>query len=321
MATHNVSTWAELASAIRNASGGDTIKLVDDINCNNEIPQGVESTVSCGQLSSLTIDGSYEEDGVTKNHIIYNLRTSLSNPVSIFQLSCPNYNYTKTIKNITFVNLILNAPLLYMANGGTYSHTFTIRNCNFVGKRYDYLFGCGTQTGIILKMYQCFINVPYYGTTQAKAAINKPLYSQNAIIYNSRVREYFNDTYTPSTNDSDVTCGVYNIAVDGCRIEGEVVGGKYARYHSSNAISSFTPSTQNVYDVDFKLTNTGEDSVPLYAHKGVIKSPITRKDDETIAYTISSQSTGTILATESQMKDAQWLHDQNFDIIVPSQGE
>ena len=51
MATHEVSTWAELAEAIRTAAGGDTIKLIADIDCNDEIPEGVSSTIPSYEVS------------------------------------------------------------------------------------------------------------------------------------------------------------------------------------------------------------------------------------------------------------------------------
>ena len=107
------------------------------------------------------------------------------------------------------------------------------------------------------------------------------------------------------------------IALTDVRVEGEVVSGKYPRYHSDATISGYTPSAQNVYDVDFKLTNDTDTSVPLYAFKGVVKVPICKKDDETTTYTISSASTGVIQATESQMQDVDWLTQNGFD-IVPS---
>ena len=108
--------------------------------------------------------------------------------------------------------------------------------------------------------------------------------------------------------------------LSGCRVEGEVVSGKYPRYHHSTALSNYTPSSQNVYDVDFKLTNDTDTSVPLYAFKGVVKVPIRKKDAETTTYEISSASTGVILADESQMQDTDWLIQQGFDIVPSNQG-
>jgi hypothetical protein len=113
MATYEVSTWAQLRSAITSAVAGDVIKLIADIDCNDIIPEGVASTVVFPIGASVTIDGSYEEDNTIKNHEIRNLRTSVNSPVSIFKISRPGSSaITHTMKNIDFVNLVLNKPLL-----------------------------------------------------------------------------------------------------------------------------------------------------------------------------------------------------------------
>jgi hypothetical protein len=95
MATIEVSTWAELAAAVRAANSGDTIKLIADIDCNDEIPEGVSSTINSPiSINTLTITGEYTEDNVTKSHVIKNLRTSSSIPVPIFKFTA---DYTKYI--------------------------------------------------------------------------------------------------------------------------------------------------------------------------------------------------------------------------------
>lgn len=76
MATVNVSTWAELRNAITGAASGDNIKLIADIDCNGEIPEGVSSKITIEK--TITIDGSYTENDVIKNHEIRNLRTQVS---------------------------------------------------------------------------------------------------------------------------------------------------------------------------------------------------------------------------------------------------
>ena len=79
MATVNVSTWAELANAIQ-ASYDDasiTINLTADIDCNNEIPLGVETKITTPEYwdRTYTIEGNH--------HVIRNLRTHITNPVDI----------------------------------------------------------------------------------------------------------------------------------------------------------------------------------------------------------------------------------------------
>lgn len=62
MATINVSTWSELVTALTNHGNNDTIKLITDTDCNNEIPGGVDSTINCGS-TAVTLTGDYIESG------------------------------------------------------------------------------------------------------------------------------------------------------------------------------------------------------------------------------------------------------------------
>jgi hypothetical protein len=165
---------------------------------------------------------------------------------------------------------------------------------------------------------RCYFNIPYNGNTAYGNSLIDPYSVGSNIGYmtNCHIRETFTGTYTPSPIEDNTNSGIYFMALSGCRVEGEIVSGEKARYHSDNILSGYTPSIQNVYDVDFKLTTTAT-SVPLYAFKGVVKVPIRKKGAETTTYTISSASTGVILADESQMKDTDWLIQHNFD-VVPS---
>ena len=50
MATYEVSTWTELVEAletINESTESQTIKITADIDCNDEIPEGVASTIVC----------------------------------------------------------------------------------------------------------------------------------------------------------------------------------------------------------------------------------------------------------------------------------
>lgn len=320
MATHEVSTWAQLVSAITSAGSGDTIKLIADIDCNDEIPEGVTSTIS-GTVSYFNLDGEYTENGVTKRHVIKNLK---NNSVTIFKIITDMYTDSMTIKGIDFINLVLSAPLLESYNNASgNNNSILIQNCRFTGKRTDHLIKVSrerTSYKSTFNFQRCYCNIPYNGN-----ALNKlPLISLYAdgigYMSNCRIRETFLNTYTPSSTDGDITCSVFNMRLSGCRVEGEVVSGKYPRYHSDATMNGYTPGIQNVYDVDFKLTNDTDTSVPLYAFKGVVKIPIRKKDAETTTYTISSASTGVILADESQMQDTNWLIQHGFDIVPSNQG-
>lgn len=328
MATHEVSTWAQLVSAISSAANDDTIKLIKDIDCNKEIPEGVVSTVVLPIGINVTIDGSYEEDGITKNHEIRNLRTSVNSPVSIFKISRPNSSaITHTIKNIDFVNLILNKPLLDVEDYYTAIHTFNIRNCRFTGKRYDYLIkrlagqDSGAQGYINVNIYSSYFNVPYYGTSSEKASLcdyysNSGSYFRS-YMYNCRIKESFNDTYTP---DNTIYGGISNSYLDGCRVEGTLIGSALwdGTYHCINITrNAYTPAIQNVLDCDIYLNTTSALTKPKLnrAPLGVVKIPIYYKNDTQVS--LESISSGIIAVTESQMQDTAELIQQGFD-VVPS---
>ena len=314
MATIEVSTWAQLVSAIDSASAGDTIKLIADIDCNREIPEGVTSSIS--SMESYTIDGSYEEDGVTKNHEIRNLRTATTSPVTIFAIDDGSW----TIKNIDFLNLILDKPLITLRSYST-ARTSTIRNCRFTGKRTDYLFAKYENNGMTtINMYSSYINLPYYGTSNDKASLCD-FYSSGTKYFrsymnNCRIIESFNDTYTPNTV---IYGGISNSNLNGCRVEGTLIGSTVwdGNYQNINITrNAYTPTMQNVLECDVYITVTSTITPKLnIAPLGVVKVPVYYKDGTQV--TLATVSSGIIAATESQMQDTSWLIQQGFD-VVPS---
>lgn len=335
MATYEVSTWAELVTAANTArNSGDVIKLIADIDCNYEIPTGVSSTVVIWQ-SSITIDGSYTENGVTKNHVIINLRTDITSPQPIFKFIFNNTTITHTVKNIDFVNVILNAPLFQVQDYYLATHYFYVKNCRFTGKRYDYLISrlagqsSGAQGYVNNYLQHSYFNVPYYGTSETKIALCQYFYDSSAYFYNyadnCRIRVKYNGTYEPTYSGGRVMCEIYNINLSGCRIEGDIVGMDTdvtnLNFYIQGGAGSRTPSMQNVYDVDFYMKNVVRSrNVSMGTYKGVVKTPAKNWDDKTITYSnyvTPSTSSGIILATESQMQDTDWLIQHNFD-VVPS---
>lgn len=328
MATHEVSTWAELRSAISSAASGDTIKLIADIDCNNEIPEGVSSTITILN-KNLTIDGGYVEDNVTKRHEIRNLRTSASSLVSIFKLQVSaDGTYTNTIKNIDFVNLILDAPLFETAAEYT-----------------------------MVYLQKSFFNIPYYGSTQQNIALSEYYGSSGGVsrylyfyITNCRftgkrttkilryntmatsnrffvyadycyIKTKYTGTYTPSYDTGKVYSELYNMSLNGCRIEGDIIGNAgdvtYINFNLLGSAPSRTISMQNVYDVDFYISSAVSDkAIEFVANKGLIKKPV-KVWNGTTTYTNYNEKTGLIFATESEMQDIDWLIQHNFD-VVPS---
>lgn len=319
MATIEVSTWAELRTAIINADNGDTIKLIKDIDCNDEIPEGASTITSASY--AFTVDGSYVENGVTKNHVIRNLRTGVTGASPIFLLVSPigeADKTTKIFKNIDFINLILDSSLFRVR----YYTSISIRNCRFTGKRTHYLIDYYTNSVGYNScwMYSCYFNIPYYGTTYEKVPLAAYLSGDRSYKYSyahyCRFKETYTGTWNPSTYIEAECCSVSHTWLNGCRVEGTIVNGSGAYFHTSGVIGLGTPTMQNVYDVDFKLTSNDSESVDIRAFKGVVKIPVRKYSDGT-PYGVASYSTGVIPATESQMKDTDWLIQHNFD-VVPS---
>lgn len=333
MATIEVSTWAELVSAISSAASGDTIQLTADIDCNNEIPEGVSSTITILN-KNLTIDGGYVENGVTKRHEIRNLRTSASSPVSIFKIQVSyDGEYTNTIKNIDFINLILVAPLFETA------------------ARYTEVY-----------LQKSFFNVPYYGSTQENIALSELYFRSGSRIqklyfyitncrftgkrttkilrYNSSattvlfyiyadycyIKTKYTGTYNPSYDAGTVYSELYNMSLNGCRIEGDIVGNAgdatYINFHLLGSYPPRTISMQNVYDVDFYISSAVSDrAVDFSANKGLIKKPVkVWNDTTTTTYTNYNAKEDLIFATETEMQDTDWLIQNNFDIVPSNQG-
>ena len=312
MATIEVSTWTELVNAINTGGTDDTIKLTQDINCNDDIPTGVAETIS---LRAKTIDGSYEEGGVIKNRRIMNLRSGTT-PVIIFQIGDSVY-----LKNIDFLNLIIKQPLIKHSS----NDYLEIRNCRFTGKRYCKLMETRSsdwRQWANTNIYSSFFNVPCYSTDSADLfIINFVQLNSNQAQATRAYNCWFIDTYTGTcTSNPYGRTAVSHIFLDGCRLTGEMVADSYFELQADALLNYFgTPQMQSVIDVDLKLTTTESQTMSaLYSGQCVLKTPVTNLDDPTIEYTLPEAPTGTIYATAAQMQDAQWLYEHNFDIVPPN---
>ena len=320
MATYEVTTWTELTNRIKNASSGDVIKIIADIDCNDEIPMGVTSPIQAG-TNSFTVDGTYTENGVTKNRVIRNLRCT----VTIFRLG--GSGGSTTFKNIDFVNSLFDSNLAaVIGTGSQYSPTYLyLRNCRFSGERKHYLVNKvegSSSERVLVYCYSCDFNLKYVGTS----ATYIPLFyryaesgdwSWKSYAYYCHFKERYSGTYTPPSSTTAAMCGVSNTFLDGCRVDGEIVGNAAVVLAVSGVVDLGAPSLKNVYDLNIKLT-TSNTSTTVTALPGVFRVPITNKNNPTVTYTISSQTSGTLAATESQMKDAQWLSEHNFPVVVSS---
>lgn len=316
MATHNVSTWAELVSAIGSAASGDTIKLTKDIDCNDEIPEGVASTITRGS-TSLTIDGSYVEEEVTKYRIIRNLRTSVTSPVAIFSVG----STTVTFQYIDFINLVLDNYLITL---GTHTGRLNFNRCRFVGRRTTYMIFRQNISDPAWTNYvtftSCYLNIPYKGTDQTYIPIVNKAPSSNGYTTANFcwIRETFGD-WTPTSGS--VMSATHDMRLNGCYIDGTVVGYDDIRFTDRY---SFNSPIQNVFDVDLRVIAGGDvgSEINVRTAKGVYKNLIRKLDDDSVVYTDANQLpvTTAISATPTQMQNAQWLSDNGFDIVIPNQG-
>lgn len=346
MATVEVSTWAQLASAVtRTISENTTVKIMEDIDCNDEIPQGVAATVvipRADQDKALTIDGEYEEGGVTKRHKIINLRTNIGSPVPIFRLNGSNNSgWWRTIwfKNIDFLNLRLDAALIegdqgYQGSSSPLSIGAFV-NCRFMGRRTTNMFtkSSWSTAGYYYMFNNNFVNVPYYGTTKEGFPLVRryhPSVSSYKCVFmaqNCRFRCTYTGSFTPTYDSGKVYSDIYNANLNGCYIDGEIVGADsdttYINiYTQGEAGNDGNPSVQNVYDVNFYMKNVASDrNIDFGVFKGVVKTPVKKWDDKTTSYNSYNAKTGIIFASESDMQNAQWLYNNGLDIIVPNQGE
>ena len=170
MATYEVSTWNELITELSTLrTEAVIIKLTADIDCNDEIPLGVASTITIWNSAAypMTVTGAYVENGVTKNHVIRNLRTHVVNPVNIFyprsNIDSGQNQSSLTFNNIDFINLVLDSATLCLSpdSGVIYNNKLTFNRCRFVGRRNCYLISAyspGVESGNALTFTSCFFN-------------------------------------------------------------------------------------------------------------------------------------------------------------------
>lgn len=319
MIEKEVSTWAELVSAYTNDGGtyGDsvTIKLIRDIDCNDEIPEGVETTLVAGTKSNtyaLVVDGSYEVNGEVRNHVIRNLRTHVISPVNIFRCGVGE----TTFKNIDFINLILDRPLLLIAQNAL-AKGCVLNHCRFVGRRtynlWDTIYSSKTTAGF--KLYSCFFNVPYIKSPYVVADI--PLERNNATGSNLKHLSYAyfcrfvesDDTLTGITSCS-------NLKLSGCRVQGKLTSSSPITITSQYAYDSVI---QNVVDLTLKTTEEQGTTVVVNAPKGVWKDAI-YSTDSTILTPYQYTNTNPLAIPESpaDMIDVSKLYSDGFDVQQPN---
>ena len=150
-------------------------------------------------------------------------------------------------------------------------------------------------------------------------------------------------TYEPDNNDGNIRIPSFSFSMfklSGCYIDGSmkipagydsVNGGRryvyYCELITKAVNNSYTPSAQNVFDcdliADIGSTSLSDNTIRTCGWSGVIKKNAhTTGGVEVPSYTFPPLSNmggsiNPIFATPAQMKDAAWLSNAGFDIIIP----
>lgn len=336
MATKEVSSWDEIAEALNGFATGDIIKLTADIDLNSEYPSGVSSCSfeqSGYEGASVTIDGN--------GHKILNLRTNISSPQNIFVKTNGGQPLTVTFKDLDFVNLILSEASLISING-TNDDAVILNNVRFVGKRSGASYLINRNRNVTLN--SCYFDIPWQGSGSSSRQYISLIPTSSSATSTTANYCWFHEHYTGWTmpdgwNYNDDANSVFFsfsfMKLNGCYIDGDgvastetVSGSKIddvVKFITKANAAAYTPSAQNVFDGRIVINNgVSSTSVKIGNFSGVIKKDIV--DENGNAYTTYSDVSDSdvvatnkpfpIKATESQMKDASWLSNQGFDIIV-----
>lgn len=266
-----------------------------------------------------------------------------------------NVIYTKFI-NLDFQNINLaTGNFVDWDSSKLQNFVLTLENCRFVGSRGNwYLVGKNPYTtthgspSIICN--ECYFDLPWHGAGQTNLAYTSLIpkddsVSTNVVANYCRFKEtYGNWTYSSNYGMSP-TIRVYSFSYfkcSGCRIEGSMTvpvwqNTTLAQYNSLSFLcaffslpnNSYIPTAQNVFDVSLICDDTGMTEfnkvVGCSGFSYLVKMDAKCKSDGS-ACTYTTNGADSIdgasrplplLATPAQMKDAQWLSNNGFDIVVP----
>ena len=260
-------------------------------------------------------------------------------------------------QNIDFQNLILASGHCFDYDyTHLRTFKLTLDNCRFVGSRGNYyLIGKNPYYGGLyncaLTLNKCYTDMPWNGAGQTDLSYTSLIpkddeNTTNAVANYCRFKETYGnwiyDTYYTSTP----TIRIYSFSYfkcSGCRIEGSMTvpvwinstlqeynGYSFLCAFNSKPISGFTPTAQNVFDVslicdDSEFQNNFNKVVGCSGFSYLVKMDAKCKSDgSACTYTTNGASAidGAsrplpLLATPAQMRDAQWLSNNGFDIVVP----
>ena len=331
MSVASASTWAEIIS--KNSSfpeRNNTLYVVDDIDLNNEYPQGVDTlilNVGTGSTSygrSWTIDGKDSTTG--KNHIIRNLRTKISNPVPLFKMDYAYYgSCTVTFKNIDFVNCILSGADFYKCDHSSNDNAYKLifENCRFVGYRTGDAFLI-RNNGRSIQFTSCYVDMPWYAANQSLSTLNCT--SCITALTNDQIDNdgsnlpqayycWFHESYggwaAGEANQANARAMTQcaQFCLHGCYIDGNMKSDYTLSYSSGRFVTlycyvytialrnAYTASTPNVIDMHWFTDQTHTSTDPNFKSSArfqhinaVIKKDATIPGASTIDYTITDFS-------------------------------
>lgn len=318
MAEFNVTTWTELRQALQNARPGvsgeyaHTINILNDIDCNADVPEGqtqfrIGWSTSEQTPLSVTINGNHHE--------IRNLRTSITSPADIMIIQPDVYYYKVyyTWNDIDWRNLVLTSGCALFRTADWYNRAPYIR-CTFNRNRF-----VGRRTGLLFKNYgdmdyrwyfnSCFFNIP--NVSRSASSDTYSLLQAEALAYYS----WFRETYYGQ--GGEYRFGTYNVRETACYTDGELVSTQNRGFTLNSYPDGYTPTIQNVVDAKLSLLAAPTSSFTIQVPKGVFKNKVTLRSDESQVFTNFTYNSGAISATPEEMTDPAALFAKGFDIIVP----
>lgn len=331
--TRDVSTLAELITAMNGVNSNPvTINLTQDINAGAESPTGVANLPICFYLgSSYTINGN--------GHKIINLRTTISNPQPIFNFNEAFPGDTSRhiyFKNIDFVNLILGGnTLLKNTRSGYKFSSVNFSNCRFVGQRTGEAYIVNQNINVNLE--SCYFDMPWLAandTTYTCTSLIPKLTEateNRATAYYCRFKETYGGWVVPRGGSDNpkymLSCSYMDL--HGCRIEGSMKAdysrtngpSTYVDLYVLSPYNDYEASTPNVVDMywDIVYANT-----PANFFMPKIAGVFNKNTSKVSSYGWGVYADGVstrpspIGATPDEMKNATWLSNQGFPIIIPS---
>lgn len=346
MATYEVNTWAAAMTKLVEAGQGtweDTvIKLTDDIDLNDEAPEGSATSVTKnGNTGVLTIDGTATGK---ERYEVRNLRNVVGSSSAIITIGGSVGNaHTLKFKNIDFVNLLISGAA-FLAKGGSNTGLVVIfENCRFVGTRSGancYLYNSYAN----VTLTSCFVNLPWQGLGQTDLSctslipkVTSSSGTSSAVANYCWFREHYTgwqikDMSSEDSADAYVwSCSFFRCS--GCYIDGDMKVGAYNRTNYTNCgigeilwrknEASYTPSAMNVFDASIDCGSYNSVKYGWWYGLYVQRAHKSNGTAVTISLandagpSLPSAARRPLLATVEQSKDAQWLYENGFDIVIP----